>query len=213
MGYLENLKKLKKQISGGYYMANCIKCGADVPKGAERCEYCGAVVELPKAAPVAAHEPEVSRASSVPANAPRFRVVSVGLMVVFTLITIGLYLSFWFFLRRKEFAEISPKAGKASGIFVGLLGVHIFYLLAFLGFLGSPDQELLDIVAMLSYALWGAIIYAAFIVRAALAELAELHGRGMEFAGSILWTLVFNAFYLQSQINRMVDARLLNRAP
>ena len=193
-------------------MANCIKCGADVPKGAERCEYCGAVVELPKAAPVAAHEPEVQRASSVPADVPQFRVVSVGLMVVITLITQGLYLSFWFFLRRKEFADLSPKASKASSIFVGLLGVHVFYLLGILGYLGNPGQELLDILASLSFALWGAMIYAAVIARGALAEFASVRGRG-EFAGSILWAVIFNAFYLQSQINRMVDARLLNRAP
>jgi len=193
-------------------MANCKKCGADIPVGAAKCEYCGSVVELPKAAPSAMRDAEVFRASQVSADAPRFKVVSVGLMLVFAVITLGLYLSAWFFVRRKAFVEISPKAAKASGIFGGLIGIHIFYLLGYLGYLGNPDAEMLNIASMLSYVLWGAMIYSAVIARSALAELAESRGRGSEFAGSILWTVIFNAFYLQSQINRMIDARLLGRA-
>lgn len=189
-------------------MAGCVKCGADIPMGATKCEYCGAVVELPKAA----REPELSSASSVTVNAPRFKVVSVGLMVVLALITLGVYISAWFFVRRKAFSELSPKVAKVSSIFGGILGIQIFYILGLFGYLGNPDGELLNTISLLSYVLWGAVIYASITVRAALADFAEARGRGGEFAGSVLWAVVFNSFYLQLQINRMIDARLLNRA-
>ena len=193
-------------------MAGCIKCGADIPMGAAKCEYCGAVVEQPKAA----REPEASRASSVAGvtgDAPKFRIVSIGLMVVLAIVTIGIYIGAWFFARRKAFSELSPKVAKVSGIFGGLLGIQIFYALGYLGYIGTPDPDLLNALSIFTYVFWGVMIYASVIVRAALAEHAESHGRGGEFAGSILWAVVFNALYLKLQINRMIDARLLNKAP
>jgi hypothetical protein len=81
-----------------------------------------------------------------------------------------------------------------------------------MGYLGNPDGEVLNAVSMFAYVFWAALIYSSFIARAALAELAGAHGRGSEFAGSILWAVIFNALYLQSQINRMIDARLLGKA-
>jgi len=131
-------------------------------------------------------------------------------MVVCAIITLGLYLSMWFFVRRKQLAELSPKV--KSSVFGGLLGIHIFYLLGSFAYWGSPDAELFSAVEMFGYVLMGAMIYSAIIVRAALAELAASRIRDSKFAGSIVWAVIFNALYLQSQINRMLDARLLGEA-
>ncbi|MCL2684628.1 MAG: zinc ribbon domain-containing protein [Synergistaceae bacterium] len=197
-------------------MAGCVKCGADIPMGAAKCEYCGATVDLPKAEPAVAQGPVAQGPGATPSSpvsgAPRFKTVSMGLMVIFAPITMGLYISFWFFLRRKTFAGMSPKAGKAGAIFAALLVIHILYVLGFLGFLSSLDEELLRSINVLFYLLWGLMIYSSVIARAALADLADSRGRSGEFAGSILWAVIFNAFYLQWQINRMIDARLLDRA-
>jgi hypothetical protein len=132
-------------------------------------------------------------------------------MVVFALITMGLYLSAWFFARRGPFADLSPKAKNARQLFAGLLGVHIFYLLAWLGYLGSPDAELLSAIELLWWGFMGVMFYSAFVARSALAEFSA--ARGAKFAGSTLWALFLNAFYLQSQINGMIDARLLAVSP
>jgi hypothetical protein len=134
-------------------MANCQKCGADIPIGAARCEYCGAVVDLPKESPSAGTK--VERGAVPGAATPCFKRVSVGMMVVFALITTGLYLSAWFFVRRGQFAGLSPKAKNARHLFGGLLGVHIFYLLAWLGYLGSPDAELFSAIEFLWWGFMG----------------------------------------------------------
>jgi hypothetical protein len=146
-----------------------------------------------------------------PTAAPSFRRVSVGLIVLFALFSVGLYISIWFFVRRKEFASLSQKAKNATLVFGSLLAIHIFYVLGVFGYLGNPDNELLDALVIIWYAMIGVMIYSAFIARAALAEFSA--SRGMSFAGSIVWTVLLNALYLQSQINHMLDARVLNVAP
>jgi predicted permease len=177
--------------------------------GAAKCEYCGAAVSAPYESRAA--ESEAARERDA-APALRFKKVSVGLMAVFAVITLGLYLSVWFFVRRGRFAELSPKAKNAGFLFGGLLGVHIFYALGIFGYLGSPDGELYSVVQVLGWMLMGVMIYSAVIARSALADFAASRGRGPDFAGSAAWAAVLNALYLQSQINRMVDARVLNAA-
>jgi hypothetical protein len=64
---------------------------------------------------------------------------------------------------------------------------------------------------MFWYLTWGMIIYLSVLVRSALAELSA--SRGSSFAGSLVWTVILNALYLQSQVNRMIDARILGEQP
>ena len=192
-------------------MANCVKCGATLQLGAKICEYCGSVAELQKVNQVSGSEPEQGAAQiNIPVSELRFKRVSVVAMVVLTIITTGLYFSIWFYVRRRQFAELSTKKNLRS-LFGGLLGVHIFYLLGCFAYWGSPDADLLTATSLFGYVFMGVMIYSAIIARAALAETAA--SRGSKFAGSIVWTVFFNALYLQSQINRMLDARILGEQP
>jgi hypothetical protein len=193
-------------------MANCAKCGAGVPAGATKCEYCGSVIDLPK--PDAASRDTAGAESGNFARteaAPKFKVISVGLMIGLLIVTLGFYGSVWFFLRRRKFSALSPKASKAGMIFGVLLGVHIVYLILMLAYFGDPTGETTGAFSIVSYVLMGMIIYSAVTVKSALVEFAAgSRQRGdANFAGSVVWTVVFNCLYLQSQINRMIDARVL----
>ena len=180
-------------------MANCAKCGADVPIGATKCEYCGSVIDLPRREGFGA----------APLSATRFKRVSIGLMVIYAIITLGVYLSAWFYVRRKQLAELSPKIKNARYLFGSILCLHIIYALGFLGYLGDPDGELLSALQMLWYLIWAGLICSSFVVRAALAELSEKNGS--DFANSVIWAVLFNSLYLQSCINGMLDARILDK--
>jgi hypothetical protein len=193
-------------------MANCAKCGAGVPAGAAKCEYCGSVIDLPKP-DTASHEMAGAESGNFarPEASPKFKVISVGLMIVLLIVTLGLYSSIWFFLRRHKFKALSPKASKAGGIFGGLLGVHIVYFILMLAYFGDPTGETTGVFSLVSYVLMGTVIYAAVTVRSALLDFAARSRQpgDSNFAGSVVWTVVFNCLYLQSQINRMIDARVL----
>jgi len=193
-------------------MANCIKCGAALPLNAKACEYCGSIIYTPKEHLTTVTEPEraseaVQGTASV--SAPRFKRVSIGLMLFFAIITLGLYLSIWFFVRREQFIELMPKKNTRY-LFGCLLGLHIFYVLGYLSYLVTPDADLLSSVELFGYMFIVMMIYMAYITRAALAEFAA--SRGSKFADSIVLAILLNALYLQSQINRMLDARLLGEA-
>ena len=197
-------------------MANCMKCGAALPQNAKICDYCGSVAELPKAQPAAGAEAVLGQ-GAVPGSAPvpeiRFKRISISLMVVLAIVTMGLYCSIWFYVRRGQFMELSPKLKDKNKqyLFGGLLGVHIFYLLGTMSYLGTFDPDLLYGLQLCWYITLGTIIYISVYARSALAELSM--SRGSRFADSTLWAVVLNAIYLQSQINRMIDARILGEQP
>jgi len=201
-------------------MANCVKCGADNPIGATKCVYCGAPIDIQKRYPADGTE-MAGEQFTAPISAPRFKRASVGLMVLFATFTFGLYLSVWFYARRKEFAQLSPKAKSAPYLFSVLLGVNIIYLLGIISFfrsidasqflLGNMNSNLLIAVQLLGYAFMGVMVYSAIIARAALMEYAS-RVQSPKFADSIVWTVFLNAIYLQSSINGMLDTRVLDEA-
>jgi hypothetical protein len=193
-------------------MANCKKCGAALPQSATVCEYCGGVAEISQTQAHPAGTGQAWEQGGASPSALRFKRISTGMTVLLAIVTMGLYLSIWFFIRRGQLMGLSPKLkDKGRYLFGVTLGLHVFYLLGVLGYLGTPDPELLGALQMFWYLTWGLIIYLSMLVRSALAELAA--SRGSSFAGSLLWTIIFNALYLQSQINRMIDARILGAQP
>ena len=195
-------------------MADCIKCGAEIQVGAAKCEYCGSSVNMPKetAAETAASPARETGPSSPPVLLPRFKRVSVGLMLLFALITLGIYISAWFFSRRKKFAELSPKAKNAGPVFGVLLCVNVIYVLAYLGFIGDQGGGLGGIAEVLMYVYLGVLIYSSYITHAAIADFAATQARGVNFAGSLVLAILFNALYIQSKINKMLDARVIDAA-
>ena len=185
-------------------MANCVKCGADLQHGALKCEYCGSAVDILKAA-----EPAGAGAAgnfgAPGAVAPKFKIVSIGMMILLVVVTFGLYVSGWFFARRRKFRELSPKGKNTPAAFGALLTVHIIYLFVLLGHFGGENPaETAGVVSMTWWCLWGTLIYASTVARSCLAELRR------DYAGSMIWTVLLTCFYLQSQINAMIDARVLN---
>jgi len=203
-------------------MANCVKCGADISPGTLKCEYCGGTVDVPKTVELIAAGTRAgnldARQSVMTGSAPKFKRVSIGLMAVLIFVTFGLYVSAWYFVRRRKFSELSPKGKKAGAIFGALLAVHIIYLLVVLGrFGGDNPAETADVLSIMWYCFMGMAAYAAIFARSCLAELAKnAQGSAPQsfsdsgYADSIIWTVILNCLCLQSQINRMIDARVLN---
>ena len=130
-------------------------------------------------------------------------------MVVLAIVTLGMYVSVWFFTRRKKFGELTPKGKKAEMTFATLIGAHVIYLFVFVGYLGNP-VGLEEVLTLTWYCLYGSIIYASVVARSCLAEFAKQAAPQSDYAGSTLWAVILNVFYLQSQVNKMIDARILS---
>ena len=192
-------------------MADCQKCGAELPPGASTCEYCGSVTELPRPSSDGAgvqrpYAPQAAEASQ--GDVVRFKKCSVLVMVLCTLFTMGLYISVWCWLRRESLMMLDPAQSKRTDQLVkGLVGVHIFYFFA----LFTPDLR--DVAGLLSMCFLGMLVYIAFTVRGLLHSYAERMSprspANAFVAASSAWTFLFTIFYLQGQINRMIDMHLL----
>ena len=192
-------------------MANCQKCGAELPPGTTTCEYCGSVAEPPRSPsgeegvqrPRAPQAGETSQGDVI-----RFKRRSILGMVLCTLFTMGLYISIWCWLRRESLMMLDPAQSKRTDQLVkGLVGVHIFYFFA----LFTPDLQ--DVAGLLSMCFIGMEIYISFTVRGLLRGYAERVSprspANALIASSAVLTFLFGIFYLQGQINRMIDVRLL----
>jgi hypothetical protein len=133
------------------------------------------------------------------------------MMVICCLCTLGLYYSIWYVLRRESFKALDPGRKKTGGKLWGLLVVHILYLLVTMG--ARNDPELAEAREPIFLCFTAFVVYVAWTMRELLrsyaARVAPQNALGALVAPSALWTVLFGPFYLQSSINRMIDARLL----
>ena len=185
-------------------MPNCAKCGANLRVDATECEYCGSVVE-------------VARSSAmddgfVRGERPAFKKVSIGMMLLLTLCTMGYYPSLWFFFRREGLKKLNPDTAKKTDTLIyacmALQACGIFIVF-------SKDPDLLEAASTINLCFWGCLIYTAFFIRSLLRNYAVRTAPNSPLpafiAPSALWTFLFSIFYLQSHINQMLNVRLLEQ--
>jgi len=130
-------------------------------------------------------------------------------MILLTLITMGFYIGVWHILRRKSLMKLDPARAQKTDLLVkGLVVVQILYYCSIRGLFGFEKALSLCFIVML--------VYAAFVIRGLLRGYAERVAPRSPanvfivfIAASALWTFLFGFLYLQGQINKMIDARLL----
>ena len=195
-------------------MANCQKCGAALPPGVTTCEYCGSVAEPPRSTPAGEgvqrpYAPQAREFLQPQDDVIRFKRCSVFGMILCSILTMGFYMSIWYMLRRESIMKLDPAQSKRTDTIIkGFVGVHIFY------FCAMSIAELFDIAGLLSLCFLGMLFYVPFVVRGLMRGYAERvaprNPANALIAPNPVWTFLFGIFYLQSQINRMIDMRLLD---
>ena len=135
-----------------------------------------------------------------------FKKISIWLMLVLSLITLGIYVPIWFLRRRDALNKLSSseKLGSSGAIFV--LVIFCISVLFFPVQLLSTDQSIisaLDAVDRLINLVGGIILLVlAFTVRRILDDHYNEH-IGMDLPFSKVWTFLFTFLYLQYKMNRL----------
>jgi hypothetical protein len=129
-------------------------------------------------------------------------------MMLCAIFTLGLYMSIWYILRRDSLTKLDPDRSKRTDALVkGFIVVHVLY------FCSAFVPELADVAGLLFLCFMGIFFYVSFTVRGLLRGYAQRMSPGNPvnafIAPSAVWTALFGIFYLQTHINRMIDARLL----
>lgn len=189
-------------------MPNCQKCGASLPAGATVCEYCDSVLEVPRASVGGPAGSVGVPAGSLAEGAPQFKRGSIAVMLLCTVLSLGFYISLWYFLRRESLKALNPEQSKRTNTLVNsFIGVHGAYL----ALLFTPDAA--EVAFLMWLVVAGMNFYMSFFVRGLLRAHAERTSPGnavnASIAASLLWTFLFSIFYLQTQIDRMIDLGLL----
>lgn len=133
----------------------------------------------------------------------KFKEVHVGLVVLFSLLTLGVYLGYWFLSRRhtiREYEGSQVIPFKWWRVFVILLTLSFLY--KFFGpiFLTPYGNAIFDSIDMIfSYYFLGILYYSVFRLKTILEETYE----EKLFAP---WLLVlFHVWYIQYKLNRLGD--------
>ena len=187
-------------------MANCSKCGAQLSQGAKACDYCGTMVEVPRSSATGGDP-----TWSTPGTYPAFKMSSVLVMVILTLLTFGLYVSIWFYTRRDELGRLDEvEAKKTKTLIRGMVGSQVGFFA--MSYLARPGSEEMSIVSMLSIIFTVRLVYTAFHIRGLLRKQAgRVAPQSVAFvAPSGLLTFFLTIYYLQIHINRMISARMLD---
>lgn len=193
-------------FQGGFRMANCSKCGAQLPPNATACEYCGTAVEIPRSPTTGGYN-----APSTPGEQPAFKVSSVLTMILLTLFTCGLYVGIWFYMRRDELGRLDETGTKKTTTLInGVIASQAAFVA--MAFLATPDSEEASIITLLMLVFCGLLVYASFHIRALLRKrAARISPQSVAFvAPSGFLTFFFTIYYLQIHINRMISARMLD---
>ena len=146
----------------------------------------------------------------------------VSLMILLTIITIGIYPSIWYLLRVKEFNTLKTKIKFSKGEAISyIIGITYTFLIIggiiFRFIMKEPIPTTINDVTSLSTSLMilfilfvilffctvGLFIHIAFRTRKIINEAIE--NKGSKTKASWFFTLIFNLFYLQYEINRIID--------
>ena len=135
-----------------------------------------------------------------------FKKISIWLMLVLSIITVGIYVPIWFLFRRDALNRLSAseKLGSSAAIFV--LVIYCISAIFLPVRIFSSNANIIIALDMIDnlITLVGIIItlYLAFTVRGILDEHYNEH-LGMDLPFSKVWTFFFTIFYLQYKMNRL----------
>lgn len=193
---------------------SCPSCGADNPSTSTYCAYCGTLLpsqEEERTEPSGSSQP--SRGGTGPIgerfDAPKvgFKRTPLALFILLAIVTFGIYPSFWVYLRRKSFNALSSTERFSD--LVALLPLGVLILSGFIS--ASLSEGGQAWISAVSYGLW---IWIAFKMRTMLRDhVATLSPSYAEtnVAPSALLTFFFTVFYIQHQINGLIDVDILRR--
>ncbi len=187
-------------------MSNCSRCGALLPPNASVCEYCGTPIEA------RAKAADDSAGRFAPGSRPPFKMTSVIMMMVLSLITLYIYPAVWYLTRRDGLRRLAPAAAtKTDAVVFAYVGclVALFASAWLEQPAGDPDAGTLSSMLLLVFI--GISIYASFHIRNLLQRYAaQVNPQGAMFvAYSSMMTLIFGICYLQGSINKMIRAQML----
>jgi hypothetical protein len=148
----------------------------------------------PDANPFAAPKADIDRPE-------RLEPVSVWLMLLYTALSLGIYLCHWFYTRGRRLSEHLPERRFPVVVTLIVYGAHVVAAGLFLISLATenhPLEKLSDLIDRLSNI---GLLYLSFAFRSRLNALAgSVKGRPEWVAG--LPTFFFGALYMQYKLNR-----------
>ena len=161
---------------------NCPSCGAPINSNDKECPYCGKVIRGGK-------------------GKSKFKSVSLGFMIFISIITLRGYSVYWYLTRRKGFNEL------VSGMKIPDIGVIIYILSAiFLNYLELPGLAFI--------VCYGSAMYMSLEMQKILKKYISLHCKDPEILEQIpldtVWVVICVNYYIQNQINKMIDAEILS---
>ena len=187
---------------------SCSFCHEPIHRDAKKCRWCnewlaGRHVEAPPDGSNLSSGKEHSAAFVLDEPLMRFKKVSLGSMIVLSLLTLGLYTPYWLWTRRDTFNELR------GGVVVGngpLIAYYMILPLAWLNGIASIDPAYATSGTAVFFSLvgWFGYLFALvtfFGMRRALTAHCERGGASFRLSGAM--TFFFNIFYLQHAINKL----------
>jgi len=153
---------------------------------------------------------------------------SILLMIILTIVTLGIHPSVWYLRRTRELNKLKTKSriNQGEGISYLISIFYIFFIISAISFrffkrdpfpssindvlrLSAPMIILFFILVILLITTIGLFIHIAFKTRKIINE--GIENKGSKAKVSWFFTLIFNLFYLQYEINRIIDDKEENK--
>lgn len=138
----------------------------------------------------------------------RFKKVGMFMFFLLQLVTLGLYLGIWLYLRKDELNKLSRTAKLEDYMPISILLLSAAYV-------GGQIYGAGGISGMLSFVSFVITIIAAFRIRDMMREYAQnFDTSGLAVQGvmaSGVMTFFFTFFYAQYHINKLIDAGYIER--
>ena len=193
----------------------CPRCRAEAADAAAFCPSCGAPLGVPPTPPGEVPAPPPVSPPRVDPSPDRgvFKRVSLLVMILLSLVTLGIYPGVWLYLRREAFNRLSAAARLEDFLVYGVLGANILSVAVSVADAASSYGSTSFLASLVSLASFVLTVLAAFRIRTQLRDYARRKDpSGLaadQVARSPLWTFLFSFLYIQHHLNRLLDAGLL----
>lgn len=198
----------------------CPRCQGTVEDSAVFCPSCGSPLgAVPPPPPGEIPAPPVStpREEAPPVERGVFKRVSLLVMVLLSVVTLGIYSGVWLYLRREAFNRLSPTIRLEEPLVWGVLGLSVLNAAFSFSDAACRFGESSFLSSLLSLGSFVLMVVVAFRLRAMLRDYARRRDPSSlaaeQVARSGLWTFLFSFLYIQHHLNRLIDAGLVDTPP
>ena len=187
---------------------NCKSCGAPLKGDEEHCPYCGSLIDDGNRQKIKKAPERENK------NLPKIKYSSEIFVIVISIFTFGFYGIYWYLSRRKSLNSLVEGLKIPDiGLVIYIIGWLMFFYFSSSDAEAADPEEAENLIGISYLVIWAGALWLWFAIKKILKEFLTRNCKDETILKVInfsdIMIFCFGYIYLQSQINKMINAEFL----